>query len=97
METIVGIVTDFHDGGLATPATPMMILPIPQVSDDYNAAYANIQPLFWMVRTRDGPHAHIPAIAEQLRLASGGSSEGPPHRMKLHDVSWEKRSAICSL
>ena len=72
IETIVGIVADFHDGGLATPASPMMILPIPQVSDDYNAAYANIQPLFWLVRTRDDPHQSIPAIAEQLRLASGG-------------------------
>lgn len=72
IETIIGIVADFHDGGLATPASPLMIVPIPQVSDDYNAAYANIQPLFWMVRTRDDPHAHSPAIAEQLRLASNG-------------------------
>ncbi len=52
VETIVGVVADFHDGGLATPANPMMIVPIAQVSDDYNAAYANIQPLFWVVRTR---------------------------------------------
>jgi predicted permease len=72
IETIVGIVVDFHDGGLATPASAMMILPIPQVSDDYNAASANIQPLFWLVRTRDDPHQSIPAIAEQLRIASGG-------------------------
>jgi putative ABC transport system permease protein len=72
IETIVGVVADFHDGGLATPATPMMIVPIAQVSDDYNAAYANIQPLFWLVRTRDDPHKLIPAISEQLRIASVG-------------------------
>jgi putative ABC transport system permease protein len=72
METIVGVIADFHDGGLTAPATPMMILPIDQVSDDYNAAYANIQPLFWMVRTRDDPHQLIPAISEQLRIASSG-------------------------
>jgi len=72
IETIVGIVADFHDGGLARSADAMMIVPIPQVSDEYNAAYANIQPLFWMVRTHGDPHQAIPAIAEQLRIASGG-------------------------
>jgi len=72
IETVIGIVADFHDGGLATPAEPMMIIPIAQVSDDYNAAYASIQPLFWLVRTRGDPHPSIPAIAEQLRIASAG-------------------------
>ena len=50
----------------------MMIVPIAQVSDDYNAAYANIQPLFWLVRTHGDPHLAIPAITEQLRIASDG-------------------------
>ncbi len=50
----------------------MIIAPIAQVADDYNAAYANIQPLFWLVRTRGDPHASIPAITEQLRIASAG-------------------------
>ena len=50
----------------------MIIAPIAQVSDDYNAAYANIQPLFWLVRTRGDPHLSIPAITEQLRIASAG-------------------------
>jgi putative ABC transport system permease protein len=72
IETVIGLVTDFHDGGLARPAAAMMILPIPQVADDYNAAYANIQPLFWMVRTHGDPHAFIPVITEKLRIASGG-------------------------
>jgi predicted permease len=71
-ETVIGMVADFHDGGLAKPASAMMIVPISQVADDYNAAYANIQPLFWLVRTRDDPHAYIPAITEQLRIASHG-------------------------
>jgi predicted permease len=72
IETIVGIVADFHDGGLARPADPMMILPIAQVSDDYNAAYANIQPLFWLVRTHGDPHRYIAAITRQLRIVSHG-------------------------
>jgi len=72
IETVIGIVADFHDGGLARPADAMMIVPIAQVSDDYNAAYANIQPLFWLVRTRGDPHPSIPAITEQLRIVSDG-------------------------
>jgi predicted permease len=72
METIIGVVADFHDSGLANPADPMMIAPIAQVSDGYNAAYANIQPLFWLVRTHGDPHPSIPAITEQLRIASAG-------------------------
>jgi putative ABC transport system permease protein len=76
IETIVGLVADFHDGGLAKPADPMIIAPIPQVSDGYNAAYANIQPLFWLVRTHGDPHALIPAISEQLRIVSDGFAVG---------------------
>ncbi|MGC1903119.1 MAG: ABC transporter permease [Candidatus Acidiferrum sp.] len=72
METIIGIVADFHDSGLAQPASPMIIAPIAQVSDDYNAAYANIQPLFWLVRTSGDPRPSLPAITEQLRIASDG-------------------------
>ena len=58
----------------------MMIVPIAQVSDGYNAAYANIQPLFWLVRTHGDPHLSIPAITEQLRIASDGIPGGAyPH------------------
>jgi predicted permease len=76
IETIIGLVADFHDGGLARPADPMIIAPIPQVSDGYNAAYANIQPLFWLVRTHGNPHALIPAVSEQLRIVSDGFAVG---------------------
>ena len=54
----------------------MMMIPIAQVTDGYDAAYANIQPLFWVVRTHGDPHQFIPAITEQLRLASGGIPGG---------------------
>lgn len=72
IETIIGIVADFHDNGLAKPANAMIIAPIAQVSDDYNAAYANIQPLYWLVRTHGDPHASVSAITEELRIASNG-------------------------
>ena len=76
VETIVGIVADFHSSGLGKPADPTLIVPIPQVTDTYNAAYANIQPLFWVVRTHGDPNPLIPAITEQLRIASAGFPVG---------------------
>jgi predicted lysophospholipase L1 biosynthesis ABC-type transport system permease subunit len=69
---IIGIVADSHNSGLGKPADPMMMVPIAQVPDGYAAAYSNIQPLFWLVRTRGNPHLFIPAISEQLRIASAG-------------------------
>lgn len=69
---IIGIVADSHNSGLGQPADPMMMVPIAQVPDGYAAAYSNIQPLFWLVRTHGDPHLSIPAVTEQLRIASGG-------------------------
>ncbi len=69
---IIGIVADSHNSGLGKPADPMMMVPIAQVPDGYAAAYSNIQPLFWLVRTHGDPRASIPAITEQLRIASAG-------------------------
>ena len=76
MESVVGIVADSHNSGLGKPADPMVMIPIAQVTDSYNAAYANIQPLFWVVRTRGDPHLSIPAVSEQLRIASAGFPVG---------------------
>ena len=76
IESIVGIIADSHNSGLAKPADPMMMIPVAQVTDVYNAAYANIQPLFWVVRTRGDPRAAIPAVTEQLRIASAGFPVG---------------------
>ena len=70
--TIIGIVADSHDAGLGEPASPVVMVPIPQVTDLYTASYTNVQPLIWVVRTHGDPHALIPAVTEQLRLASGG-------------------------
>jgi putative ABC transport system permease protein len=70
--TIVGVVGDTHDAGLARPPGVLVIYPIAQVTDAYTRSYTNGQPLFWVVRTRGDPHQAIPAVNEQLRLASGG-------------------------
>jgi putative ABC transport system permease protein len=70
--TVIGVVGDTHNAGLDRPADPMVIMPIAQVTDGYTAAYSNVQPLLWVVRTRGDPHSALAAIAEQLRVASGG-------------------------
>jgi ABC-type antimicrobial peptide transport system permease subunit len=47
-------------------------MPIVQVSDSYTASYTDVQPLFWEVRAHADPGQLIPALTEQLRLASHG-------------------------
>ena len=69
---IVGIVGDTHNVGLGHPTDPAMIVPVAQVPDPYAAAYNDFQPLIWSVRTRGDPHQIVPAVTEQLRIASGG-------------------------
>jgi putative ABC transport system permease protein len=70
--TIVGVVGDTHNAGLASPPGPCVIVPITQVTDAYTRSYTNGQPLLWVVRTGGDPRQAIPAITEQLRIASGG-------------------------
>jgi putative ABC transport system permease protein len=69
---IVGIVGDSHNAGLSRPSDPMVMVPVAQVTDGYAAAYSDIQPLLWIVRTRNDPHQSIALVTEQLRQASGG-------------------------
>jgi len=69
---IIGVVADTHNNGLGRPPDPMMMVPVAQVTDGYAAAYSDIQPLLWVVRTRGDPHQSMAAVVEQLRLASGG-------------------------
>ena len=74
---IIGIVADTHNSGLGQPADPMMMVPMAQVTDGYAAAYSDIQPLFWLVRTHGDPHqVHCRgrrATAPGQRRVSGGA------------------------
>jgi putative ABC transport system permease protein len=69
---IVGIVGDTHNTGLGHPPDPAMIVPVAQVPDPYTAAYNDFQPLIWSVRTHGDSRQIVPAVTEQLRLASQG-------------------------
>jgi predicted permease len=71
--TVIGIVADTHNNGLAHPPDPMMMVPMAQVVDWYAAAYSDTSAMIWAVRTRGDPHQAIAAVAEQLRIASGNA------------------------
>jgi predicted lysophospholipase L1 biosynthesis ABC-type transport system permease subunit len=64
--------SDVHDSGLDNEPAPLMMVPTAQVTDGMTALNANIGPMTWVVRTHGNPQQYIPAITEQLRLASGG-------------------------
>jgi predicted permease len=70
--TIIGIVGDVHDGALNRPADEVMIIPLAQMTDDLTALNSRVGPLTWIIRTRTDPHLVVPAVTEQLRIASGG-------------------------
>jgi putative ABC transport system permease protein len=70
--TIVGVTGDTHNSGLGRPPDPVVMVPLTQVTDSYNASYTNAQPLLWVMRTRGDPNQSIAAVTEQLRLASEG-------------------------
>lgn len=69
---IIGIMADVHDSGLDSDPAPLMMVPTAQVTDGMTALNSNIGPMTWVVRTHGNPQQYIPAITEQLRLASGG-------------------------
>ncbi len=70
--TIIGVVGDTHNNGPGNPPDPMMMVPTAQVNDWYAGAYSDTSALIWVARTRSDPHLFIPAVDEQLRIASGG-------------------------
>jgi predicted permease len=69
---VIGVMADFHSGGLDNDPFPLTMVPTAQVTDGMTALNANIGPMTWVVRTHGDPHQYIEAITKQLRLASGG-------------------------
>ncbi len=71
---IVGIVGDILEDALDQRPLPTMYVPIAQVAD---ARIPRIrQSIVWIVRARVEPHSLIPAVATELREASGGLPVG---------------------
>ena len=71
---IVGMVGDILEDALDQRPFPTMYVPMAQVADVRIPRLR--QSMVWIVRTRPEPHALIPAIAHELREASGGLPVG---------------------
>jgi putative ABC transport system permease protein len=69
---IVGVVGSVHEGGLGRDPGSLMIVPDAQMTDGVTKLNGSFVPLRWMVRTHGDPRQLAAAIAEQLRIASGG-------------------------
>jgi putative ABC transport system permease protein len=70
--TIIGVVGDVRDGSLDRPADEVMIIPLAQMTDGLTQLNSRVAPLTWIVRTQIIPQQVVPAVTEQLRVASGG-------------------------
>ena len=70
--TIIGIAGDVHDASLDSPADQVMVVPLAQMTDGLTQLNSRVSPLTWIVRTATDPHQVVPAITEQMRIASGG-------------------------
>jgi putative ABC transport system permease protein len=70
--TIIGIVGDVHDQSLDEPTDTVMVVPLAQMTDGLTLLNSRVAPLTWIIRTKIDPHQIIPAVTEQLRIASGG-------------------------
>ena len=69
---IVGIASDVHDSGLNRNPTPMVYVPMAQVTDGITALANRASRLVWIVRTRVAPNPLRSAISKELEQASGG-------------------------
>jgi putative ABC transport system permease protein len=69
---IVGVAADVHDFGLNRNPTPMVYVPMAQVTDGITVLANRASSIVWMVRTRVAPSSLRPAISKELEQASGG-------------------------
>jgi putative ABC transport system permease protein len=69
---IVGVVGDVHDFGLNNNPTPVVYVPLSQVTDGITALAARAASLAWVARTRTEPHSLSAPIEKELRQVTGG-------------------------
>ncbi len=69
---VIGIVGDTRSRALDSPPDPMMYTPIAQMTNGMTALNSRIAPMMWIVRSKVEPHSLANAMAEALRVASGG-------------------------
>ena len=69
---IIGVAADVHDFGLNRNPTPMVYVPMAQVTDGITALANRASRIVWIVRTEVSPYSLRSAIRTELEQASGG-------------------------
>jgi putative ABC transport system permease protein len=69
---VVGIAADVHDYGLNRNPSPMVYVPMAQVTDGITILANRASRIVWMARTEVAPDSLRSAIAKELEQASGG-------------------------
>ena len=69
--TIIGVVGDVHDFRLNHAPSPVVYVPMAQVTDGITAVAARASSLAWIVRTNVAPRSVLPAIQSELQQAIG--------------------------
>ncbi len=70
---IVGVARDVHDSGLNRHPTPLVYVPMAQVTDGITSLANRASRIVWMVRSNvTPPHSLRSAISRELEQASGG-------------------------
>jgi putative ABC transport system permease protein len=69
---IIGIVGDVRNLELSAVPTPVVYIPMAQVTDGLTALASRASSLVWLVRTRGAPSQLSATIQNQLQQASGG-------------------------
>jgi putative ABC transport system permease protein len=73
---IIGVVGDVRDNGLNQKPSPIMYIPVSQVTDGMTVLNEQILPIMWVVRTKVAPYSLSTEIQRELRAASGGLPVG---------------------
>jgi putative ABC transport system permease protein len=69
---IVGVIGDVHDFGLNRNPTPMVYVPLSQVTNGITTLAARVSSLAWIVRTQGEPRSLKSPIENELQQISGG-------------------------
>ncbi len=68
---IVGVVGDVREGGLSRPATPVMYVPVAQISDLLTRFGNRIIPVTWAIRTATEPLSLRAAVEREFLAVDG--------------------------
>jgi hypothetical protein len=82
------VVGEVRDVGLGKHPTPMVYVPIAQLTDGMAKLTSGGLPITWAIRTRTDPHGFRADIERELRAASGGLPVAHVRSMEPEWTPW---------